>query len=538
MSDLETRSLEVELELREEADGLEADGIAVPWDQTVTIRNADGTTFQERFERDSVELDGTVWLYDSHKTPIGEVVAAETRAEGLFIRAKFALSDLAKNVYEQVKNGALNKFSVGFTPMEHRDDNGVVVRTLTRLREVSVVARPAYSGASILAVREESTDPQVLTNERSEMTDENKDLVEVRAELEEFRQELSMLPEKLAVRDEKPKVDTRSAAAAVMAIAKGDAEVTEAYNANNGRITDEALTRAYTGGTLADAPLQNQWVGDLTRIFDNSSGVLSETFSRGTLPSKGMTLEYAKLKSATGTIQEQLQEGDDLAYLNLKLETASTTVHTYGGRTQFSFQELDRSTLPVVQRNLEYMAVQAGVNKKAVLRADFDAIVTANRAIAANAGVIVGGAALASMDPAKWLTTILAANKRFKLQGYSVDKLIVTEDVFASLVGLTTSGDRVLRVAEGNSAGNANVKGLQATLFGVPVEVDDTPSSGSATGQAVFVNGAAIRQYDSALVSLQDSNIVNLTRDVSVYRYGAIADENTSLIVPVKFAAS
>lgn len=536
MSDLEIRS--EELHYREDSGEGFLEGIAVPWGQTVTIHNPDGTSYQEAFERGSVQPDGTVWLYDGHKTPIGVVEAAENREDGFFIRAKFALSDLAQSVYEQVKNGALNKLSVGFSAQEHRDDDGVVVRTLTRLREVSVVARPAYSLATILSVREESTDPQVPNTERSTMTDENKDLVEVRSEIEELRQEFAMLPEKLAVRDEKPKVDTRSAAAALLAIAKGDEAVTAAYNAENGRVTDEALTRAYTGGTLADAPLQNQWVGDLTRIFDNSSGVFAETFSRGTLPSKGMTLEYAKLKSATGTVQEQLNEGDDLAYMNLKLETASTTVHTYGGRTQFSFQEIQRSTLPVVQRNLEYMAVQAGVNKRAVLRAEVDRIVAENRAIASNAGVIVGGAALNSMDPAKWLTSILAANKRFKAQGYNVEKLIVTEDVFAHLIGLTTSGDRVLRVAEGNSAGTANVGRLTATLFGIPVEVDDTPSSGAATAQAVFVNGAAIRQYDSALVSLQDDNIVNLTRDVSVYRYGAIADENTSLIVPVKFAAS
>lgn len=536
MSDeLEVRS--AELEYREDDGDGYLEGIAVPWGQTVTIYRADGTSFQERFERDSVETDGTVWLYDSHKTPIGVVEVAESRAEGLWTRSKFSLSDLSKSVRELVMNGARNSLSVGFTPQEQRDEDGVIVRTRTRLREVSVVAKPAYSLATVLSVREESTDREPVTITKEEAVSDtapNADLTEVREHLEEIEQRFSML----TVAPSAPAVDTRSAAEAVLALAKGDEATTEAYNASNGRVTEEALTRAYTGGTLADAPLQNQWVGDLTRIFDNSSGVLSETFSRGTLPSKGMTLEYAKLKSATGTIQEQLNEGDDLAYLNLKLETASTTVHTYGGRTQFSFQEIQRSTLPVVQRNLEYMAVQAGVNKKAVLRAEVDRIVTENRAIAANAGVIVGGAALASMDPAKWLTAILAANKRFKLQGYDVDKLIVTEDVFAHLAGLSTSGDRVLRVAEGNSAGNANIKGLRATLFGIDIEVDDTPSSGAATGQAVFVNGAAIRQYDSALVSLQDDNIVNLTRDVSVYRYGAIADENPSLIVPVKFAAS
>jgi len=539
MSDLEIRS--AELEYREDADTGYLEGIAVPWDQTVTIHNADGTSFQERFERGSVDLDGTVWLYDSHKTPIGVVEAAETRDEGLFFRAKLALSDLANSVYELLKNGAVNKLSVGFSPLEHRDENGVIVRTRTRLREVSVVAKPAYSLASVLAVREESNDREPVTNPKEETVDESAvspaELTEVRGHIEELEQRMSML----TVAPSAPAVDTRSAAAAVFAIAKGDEAATRAYNETASGLVGvdgEALTRAYTGGTTADAPLQNQWVGDLTRIFDNSSGALSETFSRGTLPAKGFTIEYAELLSATGTVEEQENEGDDLAYMNVKLTTKTAEVHTYGGRTQLSFQAIERSTLPLLQRNLEYMAVQAGVNKKAVLREDFDALVAARRAIATNGGVVVGGAVLGSMDAAKWLTVTLEAERRFKAQGKRVEKLIVTADVFAHLLGLTTTGDRVLRIAEGNSAGTANVRGLSASLFGIPVEVDDTPSASAATGQAVFVHGDAIRQYDSAVVSLQDSNIVNLTKDFSIYRYGAIANEQPALVLPVKFAAS
>lgn len=544
MSELELRSVDAPLEYREDEGFGYVEGIAVPWNQTVTVRNADGTSFQERFEERSISPEGTVWLYHGHKTPVGVVEATEHRAEGFWVRAKLALSDLAVATREQLMNGALKGMSVGFVPVESREEEGVIVRTLARLREVTVTNTPVYSLATVLSVRsdDETTEPRSPnTKEDSVMTDSNVvDLTEVRSEIEELRQEFALLPEKLTAKSA-PKVDTRSAAAAVFALARGEEEVTRSYNeiaANvRGDEAAEALTRAYTGGTTADAPLQNQWVGDLTRIFDNSSGVLADTFSRGTLPSKGFTLEYAKLLSATGTVEEQENEGDDLAYMQVKLTTATTTVHTYGGRTQLSFQAIERSTLPLLQRNLEYMAVQAGVNKKAVLRADFDAIVASRRAIASGAGVIAGGAALTAMTAGDWANVVLSANARFKSQGYTAQKLIVTPDVFAHLIGLTTTGDRVLRLAEGNSAGNASVGGLSANLYGIQIEVDDTPSASANSGQAVFVNGAAIRQYDSALISLQDSNIVNLTKDFSIYRYGAIADEQPSLILPVEFGA-
>src|SRR5690606_2251814 len=62
--------------------------------------------------------------------------------------------------------------------------------------------------------------------------------------------------------------------------------------------------------------------------------------------------------------------------------------------------------------------------------------------------------------------------------------------------------------------------------------------AGQTGDSAYFVNSRAIRQYDSALISLQDENIINLSKDFSVYRYGAIATEMPQLIVPVKLAAS
>lgn len=534
MSDeLQIRS--VDLEFREAADEGFLEGIAVPYGQTVTIRNEDGSTFQEAFAPGSISPEGTVWLYRGHQHPIGEIVATEERPEGFWIRAKVALSDLANETRALLRNGALNRLSVGFVPVEHREEAGVIVRTLTRLREVSVVERPAYSGAHVLAYRGDSTDQESPTEKETTVTEAvDSGLTEVREEIQELNRRFDAFTPATTA----PTVDTRSAAAFIADLAEEDQSAVRSYNASNACIFQETATRAYTGGTTADAPLQNQWVGDLTRIFDNSSGVLSETFSRGTLPAKGFTLEYAKLLDATGTVQEQVNEGDDLAFMKVRLTTATAEVHTYGGRTQLSFQAIERSTLPLLQRNLEYMAVQAGVNKKAVLRADFDAVVAGRRAAASNAGVIVGGSVLASMDAAKWLAATLEANRRFKSQGYGVEKLVVTPDVFAHLIGLTTTGDRVLRIAEGNSAGTASVRGLTASLFGIPVEVDDTPSASAATGQAVFVHGAAIRQYDSAYVSLQDSNIINLTKDFSIYRYGAIADEQPSLIVPVKFAAS
>lgn len=534
MSELETRQFAIEFREDEESGTFE--GIAVPWGQTVNI----GGKFSERFERGSIDPASQISIYRDHRELIGHVLEAEDREEGFWIRARVALTALGQDTLALLRSGALSKLSVGFIPVQDQRDGDVIVRSRVDLREVSVVERPAYSLANVLAVREELTEvqPDTPTKENQmsdQLTPSAADFEEVRGAVEDIERRMATLS---TSRVEEPAVDGRSAAEFLVALSTGDAGSLSAYNRTQDAIYSETLTRAYTGGTTADAPLQNQWVGDITKLFDASSGILSETFSKGTLPNKGYTLEYSKEGTVTGAVTEQLTEGADLPFLKATLTTATATIHTYGGYTQFSFQEIERSTLPIIQHNLEWLAMAAAQNKKKVLREDYDAVVAARRAVAANAGVVLSGAAVGAMTPAQWMTAVIAGNRRFRAQGFTAEKILVTEDVAAALFALSTTGDRVVRIAEGNSAGNGSVSTLSGTIFGMPWEVDDSPSSAVATGQAVFVNSKAIKQYDSAVVSLQDSNVINLSKDYSVYRYGAVADERPSLIVPVKFAAS
>ena len=522
MSDeLEIRS--ADLEYREEAGEGVLEGIAVPWDQTVTIRNADGTTYQERFERGSVELDGTVWLYDSHRTPIGVVEAAETRDDGLFVRAKFALSDLAKSVYQRLKAGALNKLSVGFSPIDQREEGGVIVRTLARLREVSVVERPAYPLATVLAVRSEGTPDHEVPNAKEKTVTDTVDsgLIEVREEIEELRQEVSMLPEKLAA-PPAPKVETRSAGEILQAIAERD-EDTIAY-------VNEVYSRAYTGGTSADSPIQDAWVGDLTRIFDASSGVLSAIFAKGTLPEKGMSVEFAKLNSNSVTVTAQSSEGDDLAFGKVTLTTDTAPVNTYGGYTQLTLQEIRRSTLPILNRHLEALAVAAGARKKATLRSVFG---TVRGEQITDSNTVTLGEGLDDVTPIQWADLIVDAAMAYEEKNAIWDALVVSPAVFKHLNSLTISGDKVFKVASANTLGSLNLPGLTGDLAGVPV-VCDTGATGAV---ATFVNGRAIRQYNSGIVNLQDENTINLSRTFSVYYFEAIAEEEPDLIVPVVIPA-
>jgi HK97 family phage prohead protease len=109
---------------------------------------------------------GGVPLLDghSHKSTdvLGTVYQAFEDDHGLFIKAKLAKTPAVDEVYEKLKQGHLNKFSVGFfiEDQEVKDMGGQVVREIKNadLIEVSVVPIPANSNANILSVKNIDSD--------------------------------------------------------------------------------------------------------------------------------------------------------------------------------------------------------------------------------------------------------------------------------------------------------------------------------------------------------------------------------------------
>jgi len=516
------------------------EGIAVPWGQTIDL----GGGYRERFERGAVAPDTTgVKLFYRHAEPVGLISDLEDREEGLFIRARISDTSLGRDLRTLMRDGVIDRLSVGFIPRETREEeDGTFVRTAVDLKEVSAVPFPAYSGAVVTDVRHESA---ADTNaapaaERQSMTDTitAADLAEVRESIEEMERSISTLA---AQRDETPVADTRSAGEILKAIVAGDEATIRAY---------EGLYegRAYTGGTTADAVVKDGWVGDLTRIFDASSGVLSAIFSTGTLPANGMSIEFAELDANTLSVTEQAVEGDDISLGKVSVTTRTAPVKTYAGGTQLTRQEIERSSLNILNRNLEGLAIAAGARKKAVLRAAYASLVSAREGVAANGGVLLLGAAYASSTEKQWTDLVIDAAIRYDGLALGIDALLVSPHIFKHLKNLRAievvevesgevaiGGERSFKTSAAQPAvGALNLPGLTGDLSGIPVIADP----GFSTAQAQFVNARALRQYDSALVSLSDENVVNLSKTFAVYRYGAVAAEIPAAVVPVKFAAS
>lgn len=514
-------------------------GVAVPWGVPADIAGL----YSETFERGAVEIpdSGRVLLYWRHEEPIGTLTKHTDTERGWEVEARISQTPRGDEAYTLLRDGVIGELSIGFLPREHREDDatGDVTRTRVEVREVSLVPFGAYGQhAPITNVRNAAwagtfgqvgrtsttTSSTPINRKDGTMPDTTAaELTELRGTIEELERSIQTI----ATREpETPAVDTRSAGEILQAIARGDEGTIARYN--------ELHARDYSGGTSADSPIKDAWVGDLTRIFDASSGVLARVFSVGTLPREGMNIEFAELASNTVQFDRQEAEGDDLATGKVTLTTRTAPVHTYGGYVQLTRQQIERSSLPILNRSLSALATAAGARKKIVLRTAFNTLVTARTAIASNGGVVVLGAVLGSSNAGHWENALIDTAIKYDAENAAPEALVVSGPVFKHLRGLTVSGERVFTVYNDNHSGSLNLPGLTGNLAGLPVYLD----AGQTGNSAVFVHAEAIRQYDSALVSLQDENVVNLSKDFSAYRYGAIAPEVPQFVIPVKLAAS
>lgn len=489
-------------------------GIAVPYDDEIEYSPG----WFETVARDAFnpETNGPIKLFWQHSDVIGTVTEARNTEAGLEITARISETSLGNDVYALAKDGAIDRFSIGFIPIDtdtrRRDDNGAIhaVHTSISIREVSLVPFPAYENAKVTDVRA-AQEPT---------TEKEPPMSESRAALDTVLERMDSLEQAFAAQAPAP-VDTRSAAQVLKALAAGDAQTRDEYNG----------TISSADGTMT----RPTWIVDLTRLTDRINP-LKELFSVGALPKDGMSLEYTELKANTIAVNEQAKEGDNLQIGGITTQDKTTPVKTFGGYTTLSRQAIERTRIPLLQTHLQGMALAAGKRSAAYFASVFNETVKAQAATA-----------LASAKVATALTwsdlagLIVDAADRFQDAALPLDGLIVDKPTFKALAALTASDGRPLMTVSGtgaNTVGTVNPAGLAGDLVGIKV-IPNLLSTPGAMGEKVagaFYSSLALRTYETPVVQLQDENILNLTQSFSVYRYQAVAPEIPAGIVPLKLA--
>lgn len=497
------------------------EGLAVPYERETKV----GSGYYETIAADAYQPDGGVGhvkLLWRHGEVIG-VGTAKSGPDGVTIHARLSQTSAGDDAYQLVKDCAVDSLSIGFIPLEYEetwddDDNLHVRQKLIDIKEVSLVPWPAYDEAKVTKVREKT--------QREETSKMDNDTLQ--NELLRLRISVNELRTTVAAPQAAPSVDRRSAAEIVKALVAGDSQTLEDVNS--------IQARAWSGTTSAADPVATgpHWVADLTRIYDQPDA-LKPLFAVGDLPSEGMRVDHTYLKTNSVTVNKQASEGDDLTLGKVELQSASTPVGTYGGYTSLSRQTIERASVNILQRHLEAMAVAAGAASRKALAAAWAKGLKDQEA----AGLVSTKAATA-LTWADLSALVVDAAAYFAKQNLPLDGLVVNQPTFKALAALT-AGDRPL-LAVGNdgsnTAGNVSLVGISGNLAGLKIICDLNAEATNVANIQKCVGGFysrdAIRIYESGLVQLQATQVINLTDNYSVYRYAAYANEIQGGILPLK----
>ena len=417
--------------------------IAVPYGQTISVGG-----FSERFEEGSIpSIEDTKLFYD-HKEPIGKVVRGTDTEDGYLIEARISETPRGNEVLTLLRDGVLNRMSVGFKPIRDRQEDDTTVREEIELKEVSVVAFPAYSDAQVLSVREEGQQEN-NSKEVNNMEENTQEVAEVRSELEEMRREIATLSESTIATVSQP--EFRSYGEFVKAVVAGDELALE-------------MTRAYAGAVVTpagpDSIGRDAWENEALLLVDHGRPSLN-SFRKASLPSAGLNVDFPAVKANTIDAEVQAAQGDTLAFGKLSLETKTTPVLTIGGWTDMSRQTVERSSVQYVDAAFRAMAIAYGKETNAQFISALGAGTYTTVAATADAESITDAVADASIS--------IYGNA-----GGRPQFILASPDVWKDLVTLFAVDGRPIvgGSAPVNNIGTASLPNMTANLFGLTVVVD------------------------------------------------------------------
>lgn len=517
------RQLDVLIRAQDDA-GRSFTGIGVPYGQTIDLWG-----MRERFEPGAVQLDAdgvpslVLWRHDE---PIGRITAGRDTEAGFEIDGALSDTPRGREAATLLADGVITRLSIGFRPEQYRieveADTGVetVVHETVRALEFSLVPFPAYSSATVTKVRHRPDPDQPAPSDRSDQGDTTMtettltraDLDPIETSLQDLERQLNGLDLRAAGPAEPM---FRSIGHYLQQVAKGDERALEFHRATAGQTTEGSIkSETYLGEFV-------KWVEDRRELIN--------TFDTGALPATGMSVEYAQLVSNTLVAGEQEAEGDDLAGPGkVALTTKSEPIKTFGGWTELTRQVIERSTVPYLDTVMKALAL---AYIKAT-NADFRA-----RILSVIAGQAASGIELPSAATVwDWRDAIIDAGDRYADNGFSLEGMVVSTDQFKALQRLTYNEVPALQVQAGNEfSGTLSLPDGNGNLASINVKClyGEAPA-----GTAAFYDSSALKTLKSANapLQLQDENIVNLTKQFSLYGYQSVIVPFPTAIVPVTVA--
>ena len=457
------------------------------------------------FEAGSIEIadPSKIKLLSQHdvKKPVGRMIAAETREDGIYATFKLSRSTGGNDALIQAQEGLVSGLSVGAEVIASKPSrDGHIVVTAAKLKEVSLVTEPAFKSAQVLEIAAEETPVEEIQPTESEPVVEDTTQVEAPA------------VEAAAVEAARPTV------AAAFTVKERTAPITSAQylEANiKAAMGDDAARRivlAADDSTSTNTGLTlpqhlNEFV---TTTFTGRPAF--EAVTRQALPATGMSFTIPKLGTAP-TVADT-NEGAAPSETGMTSTYDTVTVEKFAGLNRISWELIDRSSPAFMDLLMTELRKAYEASTDAALIAAFTASGTQATGVAATAA---GLQSFISVESAK----------AYKATGGNfANKLVASTDQWAAINGYVDGASRPLYSAQGqtqNASGATVPTSVVGNVLGTSLIVDHNIAvSGIVDESAFLVAPESVYVWESPTTQLRLNVLTSGELEVALYGYMAI----------------
>ena len=457
------------------------------------------------FEAGSIDISDVskIKLLSQHdmKKPVGRMIAAETRADGIYATFKLSRSTGGNDALIQAQEGLVSGLSVGAEVIASKPSrDGHTVVSKAKLKEVSLVTEPAFKSAQVLEIAAEEVIPAESIQPESEPEKVEETTTPVEAPAVEAAAVEAARPTVAAaftVRERTAPITSAQYLGAQIKAAMGDDEARRVV------LAADDSTSTNTGLTLP-AHLN---------MFDTTTFSGRPAFDAVTRAGSVPQLSFTIPKMGTAPTTAVTAEGAAPSETGMTSTYDTVTAAKYSTLNRVSFELLDFSNPAFETLLLDEM--RKGYEKATdnALIAYFTSAGTAATGVAATAAGLQSF--IATQGPAAYKAT----------GGDYANKLVASTDQWAAILGYADTTGRALFNAESpmNASGNASINSVVGRVLGADLVVDHNISvSGIVDESAFLVSPNSVYVWESPVTNLRLNVLTSGEIEINMYGYLAI----------------
>lgn len=457
------------------------------------------------FEAGSIEIaDPTkIKLLSQHdmKKPVGRMISAETRADGIYATFKLSRSTGGNDALVMAQEGLVSGLSIGAEIIASKPSrSGHTVVTAAKLKEVSLVTEPAFKSAQVLEIAAEEAPAEAVeetlpTESETVVEDTTVEATPVEAAaVEAVRPTISA---RAYTQDRVAPITSAQYLGAQIKAAMGDDEARRVV-----RAADDS-TSTNTGLTLP-AHLN---------MFDTTTFSGRPAFDAVTRSGAVPQLSFTIPKMGTAPTTAVTAEGAAPSETGMTSTYDTVTAAKYSTLNRVSFELLDFSNPAFETLLMDEM--RKGYEKATdnALIAYFTSAGTQATGVAATAAGLQSF--IATQGPAAYKAT----------GGDYANKLVASTDQWAAILGYADTTGRALFTAESpmNAQGSASINSVVGRVLGADLVVDHNISvSGIVDESAFLVAPNSVYVWESPVTNLRLNVLTSGEIEINMYGYLAI----------------